>query len=76
MEKRADIQEESKARDQENRKSWPDLQEEEESKDAKVEIMIQPQDYVTEIEESGKQAKIKQINEAYEQEVAGTKKTL
>ena len=67
MEKRADIQEESKSKDKENRKSWPDLEkEEEESKDAKVEIMMQPQDYVTEIEESGKQAKIKQITEAYE----------
>ena len=76
MEKRADIQEESKARDQENRKSWPDLQEEEESKDAKVEIMIQPQDYVTDIEESGKQAKIKQITEAYEQEAASAKKNI
>ena len=67
MEKRADIQEESKSKDKENRKSWPALEkEEEESKDAKVEIMMQPQDYVTEIEESGKQAKIKQITEAYE----------
>ena len=67
MEKRADIQEESKSNDKENRKSWPDLEKEEEDpKDAKVEIMMQPQDYVTEIEESGKQAKIKQITEAYE----------
>ena len=37
---------------------------------------MQPQDYVIEIEESGKQAKIYQITEAYEQEVAGTKKTI
>lgn len=36
MEKRAEINEESKAKDQGNRKSWPALEEEEESKDGKV----------------------------------------
>jgi hypothetical protein len=33
MEKRTDIQEESKAMDKANRKSWPDLHEEKESQD-------------------------------------------
>ena len=51
-------------------------EEEEESKDAKVKMMMQPQDYVTELVEAGKQAKIYQITEAYEQEVESTKKTL
>ena len=39
-------------------------------------MMIQPQDYVIEIAPAGKEAKIKQIAEAYQQEAAGTKKTL
>ena len=76
MEKRAIIQEESKAKEQANRKSWPVFEDEEESKDAKVEMMMQPQDYVTEIAEGGKEAKIKQITEAYEQDMAGKKKIL
>ena len=42
MEKRTDIKEESKAKNEENRQNWPDLEEEEESKDAKVEMMMQP----------------------------------
>jgi hypothetical protein len=41
MEKRADIQEESKANDQAAKKSWSDLEEEEEeSKDTKYEIIM------------------------------------
>ena len=40
-----------------------------------MEMMMQPQDYVTEMVEAGKLTKIKQIAEAYEQEVEGTKKT-
>ena len=44
MEKRASIEEDSKAKDQANRKSWPGLAEEEESKDVRVQIEIQPQD--------------------------------
>ena len=39
-------------------------------------MMMQPQDYVTQIVEAGKKAKVKQIIEAYEQEASGTKKTL
>ena len=42
MEKRADVQEESKAKDQGNKKSWLDLEQEEESKEPKVEMMMQP----------------------------------
>ena len=38
--------------------------------------MIQPQDYVTEIVEASKEAKVKQITDAYEQEAAALKKTL
>ena len=66
MEKRSEIQEESKAADKTDRKSWPDLTEEEESKDANMDMMMQPQDYVTQIAELGKEAKIKKITEAYE----------
>ena len=66
MEKRSDVQEESKKADQTDRKGWPDLAEQEESKDANVEMMMQPQDYVTHITKAGKEAKIKQITEAYE----------
>ena len=40
MEKRSEIQEESKAADQTHRKSWPDLAEVEESKDAELEMMM------------------------------------
>ena len=40
MEKRADIEEESKGRDQANKKSWPSLAEEEESKDVRVQMEI------------------------------------
>ena len=40
MEKRPDIQEESKTRELTNRKSWPDLEEEEESKDANLQMMM------------------------------------
>ena len=39
MENRPDIQEESKTRELTNRKSWPDL-EEEESKDANLQMMM------------------------------------
>jgi hypothetical protein len=39
-------------------------------------MMMQPQDHFTEMIESGKQAKIKQITDSYEQEAANTKKTL
>ena len=66
MEKREEIQDLSQPLDQSERKSWKDLEEEEESKDAKAEMVMQPQEYVADIEESGKQAKIKQITEAYE----------
>ena len=38
--------------------------------------MMQPQDYVSEIVEVGKEVKIYKITEAYEQEMAGTKKIL
>lgn len=44
-------------------KSWPDLDEEEESKEANVEIMMQPQDHENQIEESKKQAKINKITQ-------------
>jgi hypothetical protein len=71
MEKRVDINEESKENDKANRKSWSEL-EEEESKDAKFQIM-QPQDYISDIVEASKEAKIHKITEAYEEEVAGTK---
>ena len=37
---------------------------------------MQPQDYVTQKVDISKQAKIYQITESYEQEMAGTKKTL
>ena len=50
------------------------MNEAEESKDAKVEMMMQPQDYV--IAEAGKEAKIRQITEAYQQEAADSKKIL
>ena len=66
MEKRAEIQEKSKAANQIDKKSWRDLAEEEESKDANMDMMMQPQDYVTQIAELGKEAKIKKITEAYE----------
>ena len=66
MEKRSEIQEESKAADPTHRKSWPDLAEEEEFKDVNIDMMMQPQDYVTQIAEAGKEAKIKKITEAYE----------
>ena len=52
------------------------MEDEEESKDSKVEMMMQPQDCVSNMAEAGKQAKIKQITEAYEQAAAGAKKTL
>jgi hypothetical protein len=39
-------------------------------------MIIQPQDYVNQIVESSKQAKIDKITETYQQEMAGTKKTL
>ena len=51
------------------------MEDEEESKDAKVKMMMQPQDYVKNIAEASKEAKIKQIAEAYELEAAGAKKT-
>lgn len=66
MEKREEIQDLSQPLDQSERKSWKDLEEEEESKDAKAEMVMQPQEYVADFEESGKQAKIKQITETYE----------
>lgn len=66
MEKREEIQDLSQPLDQSERKSWKDLEEEEESKDAKAEMVMQPQEHVADFEESGKQAKIKQITEAYE----------
>ena len=72
MEKRANIAEESKAKDQANRKSWPSLAEEEESKDVRVQIEIQPQDYVNQIVKSSKQAKKDKITEAYQQEITRT----
>ena len=68
------IQEESKDQGQPNMISWPDL-EEEESKESKNQMM-QPQDYVPQKVESGKQAKKIKIAETYEKEVEGTKKTL
>ena len=40
MNKRAVIEEESKGKDQTNRKSWPDLGEEEESKDGTGKMVI------------------------------------
>ena len=67
------MQEESKEKDSLSRKSWPDLEGEEESKNAKVEMIMQQKDNVTEIVETGKETKIKQIVEAYEQEAANTK---
>ena len=76
MEKRAEIQEKSKAANQKDRKSWRDLAEEEESKDANMDMMMQPQDFVTKKAEAGNEAKIKQITEAYEKDAASTKKTL
>ena len=76
MEKRAEIQEKSKAANQKDRKSWRDLAEEEESKDANVEMMMQPQDFVTKKAEASNEAKIKQITETYEKDAASTKKTL
>ena len=76
MEKRAEMQEQSKAKDQESRKSWPELEEEEESKEAKVQKTMQPQDYVRQIVESGKQEKIYKITKAYKQEMADIKKTM
>ena len=39
-------------------------------------MMMQPQDYVTEMAEAGKEVKIRQISEAYELQTAGAKKTL
>ena len=41
-----------------------------------MEINMQPQDYVIKMVEAGKQVKVNQIIDAYEQEVASTKKTL
>ena len=76
MEKRAEMQEQSKAKDQESRKSWPELEEEEESKEVKVQKAMQPQDYVRQIVESGKQEKIYKITKAYKQEMADIKKTM
>ena len=70
------MQEQSKAKDQESRKSWPELEEEEESKEAKVQKTMQPQDYVRQIVESGKQEKIYKITKAYKQEMADIKKTM
>ena len=66
IKKKAEMQEEFKARDEANSKSWPDLAEEEEFKDVNIDMMMQPQDYVTQIAEAGKEAKIKKITEAYE----------
>ena len=45
MKKRADVEEESKGNDHLNRKSWPNLEDEEESKVANVQMIMQPQDY-------------------------------
>ena len=70
------MQEQSKAKDQESRKSWPELEEEEDSKEAKVQKTMQPQDYVRQIVESGKQEKIYKITKAYKQEMADIKKTM
>ena len=39
-------------------------------------MMMQPQDYVTHMIEAGKEAKIRQITEAYEKEAEVKKKTL
>ena len=102
MEKSANIQNETTATNQGNRKSWSQLEEEEskdgkiwsqleeeekkdgkswsnleeESKDVKYQMMMQPQDYIPQVAEAGKDIKIHQITEAYEQETSATKKTL
>ena len=73
VDKKADMEKDFKAKDQADTKKCPDL-EEEESKDANVYMMMQPQDYVIQVAEASNQAKIDQISEACEQELAGIKK--
>ena len=73
MDSRASMQEESK--DQVTRKKKPDA-EEKEHKSTKVQMMMQPQDYAIQMVDECKQVKVCKIAEDYDQEMAGTKKTL
>ena len=68
MQKQLEIEEESKGGEQAKKISWPSLVEEE-SKDARILIEIQPQDQVNQIVESAKQAKKDKITEVYQQEI-------
>ena len=52
------------------------MEDEEESKDSIVEMMMQPQDYAIQMVDGCKQVKVCKIAEDYDQETAGTKKTL